>query len=137
MDNLLNSGLYFLAEKFIVLPPRMEFKKQVTSSLPMWVIFLNLPFDMWKNDKLSFVSSCIRIPLHMDKQCFVYARVCADIKVGYKVPKRFKLKLGYGTPIEITIEIPWKPPSCTHCISFGHTSSTCPPSPYFSIEVPS
>lgn len=43
-----------------------------------------------------------------------------------KFPKSFKIKLGYGTPIEIRIEIPWISHSCTHYTCFGYTSSICP-----------
>ena len=47
-----------------------------------------------------------------------YARVCVDIDASKDILKIFQIDLGYAKPMEIRVEVPWKPSKCKLCKVF-------------------
>ena len=105
----------------------------------MWVLLYNVPVEYWTPKGLSYISSAIGKPLFADsttlsRRRLNYARVCVEIEASAKLIEEFDLATGlsedpYINPIRIKALYQWKPASCTHCQTFGHTTESCKANP--------
>ncbi|KAF9624403.1 hypothetical protein IFM89_011328 [Coptis chinensis] len=101
--------------------------------VPIWAKLSKVPKELWTKNGLSFLASLIGGPLCMDgatsmKQRLDFAKVCVTILLEFDFPSSIKLKIR-EKHVYVNVEYPWKPPSCTVCCCFGHSTTKCPSSP--------
>ncbi|KAL0434453.1 UNVERIFIED_CONTAM: hypothetical protein Slati_2779600 [Sesamum latifolium] len=119
------NGFYFI-----------QFKTcEAMEEVPIWVKFCHLPVELWTNDGLSTVVSCIGRPLYPDaitKACtrLDFARVCVMIDYNATLPKHLIVLApgddGHELPYGVEIEYEWVPQHCTIYQSLGHKTAQCP-----------
>ena len=139
MKNILEKGPWFIAGRFLVLK-RWERNLNLTaeasiSKLPVWALLYNVPVELWMPKGLSYISSALGKPLLADsatlsRRRLNYARVCVEVDAGDTLIEEIDLASGDSEdpstdPIKINVVYQWKPPRCSHCLVFGHTSTNC------------
>ncbi|KAF9604144.1 hypothetical protein IFM89_002819 [Coptis chinensis] len=134
---VLDSGPIFIAGRiFIVMPwsEEVESQRENISSLPIWVKLTNIPKQLWSKKGLSFIASRLGKPHCCDAatlkmQRLDFARVCVVVSSTSKYPKSLNFKLRNGKELKIGVEYTWIPPTCSHCVKFGHNTNKCPHKP--------
>ncbi|XP_026397787.1 uncharacterized protein LOC113293345 [Papaver somniferum] len=53
-----------------------------------------------------------------------FARICVEVDTDCTYPAEIPYRID-NEKFVVRAEYPWKPPSCTHCKSFGHPSGKC------------
>ncbi|PIA43548.1 hypothetical protein AQUCO_01900146v1 [Aquilegia coerulea] len=93
------------------------------------LLLLNVPKSLWTREGLSFIASLVGEPISMDEQTaskrrLNFARICVEVPVNHEYKKVvfFSMK---GKTVEIEVEYPWIPKSCTKCNQFRHSSLRC------------
>ncbi|GMI90200.1 hypothetical protein HRI_002689300 [Hibiscus trionum] len=61
----------------------------------------------------------------VSRQRVAFAKVCVELEAGANIPRLINVKLGDGSLASIVVEVRWLPPSCGHCIVFGHSGKNC------------
>ncbi|GAV90955.1 DUF4283 domain-containing protein/zf-CCHC_4 domain-containing protein [Cephalotus follicularis] len=100
-------------------------------SIPIWVKLTRIPVQYWTKLGLSYITSVLGKPIHMDanttkRYALSFASVCIDMEATSSFPDNIVLKLDDGTTTNIGVEYPWRPASCTLCKVFDHSNKTCP-----------
>ncbi|GAV92421.1 Exo_endo_phos domain-containing protein/DUF4283 domain-containing protein, partial [Cephalotus follicularis] len=100
-------------------------------TLPVWVKLMGVPLQYWTKIGLSYIASVLGRPLYMDtsttnRYALSYARVCVEMDASISFPPYITLDLGDGNTMEIGVEYPWRPASCSLCQVFEHSNRNCP-----------
>ncbi|GAV93070.1 DUF4283 domain-containing protein/zf-CCHC_4 domain-containing protein, partial [Cephalotus follicularis] len=100
-------------------------------TLPVWVKLMGVPLQYWTKVGLSYIASVLGRPLYMDtsttnRYALSYARVCVEMDASSSFPPNITLDLGDGNTMEIGVEYPWRPASCSLCQVFEHSNRNCP-----------
>ncbi|OMO59336.1 hypothetical protein COLO4_34246 [Corchorus olitorius] len=95
------------------------------SKFPVSVKLSNVPLKLQTRKGLSFIASGLGIPLYMDratalKQKLHSAKVYVEIDFKDEIPDFLEVELKDGSLAKIGVEVPWKPPRCSKCKTFGH-----------------
>ena len=97
----------------------------------------HIPMEYWTEEGLSYLASDVGIPLYANSATEThhkinYARVCAELDATKPLIDEFFIDVpdAHDPDIvcdEITIKVSyqWKPPVCTHCHIFGHSTDNC------------
>ena len=128
-DWVLENGPWYFVRRPIILriwKPSMEMLNVQITSLPIWVMFFNIPLEYWTVTSLGYIASAVGIPLHLDTltdnhSILSFARICIEVDVNCTFPKSALLDLGNGKYSTIRIEYPWVPQNFSHCKIFGHS----------------
>ncbi|XP_038998784.1 uncharacterized protein LOC120124106 [Hibiscus syriacus] len=54
-----------------------------------------------------------------------FAKVCVEIGASDMIPKHVDVILNNGQSTSIFVEVPWSPPCCKSCNTFGHSTKIC------------
>ncbi|XVE74986.1 hypothetical protein DITRI_Ditri12bG0061700 [Diplodiscus trichospermus] len=100
------------------------------AKLLIWLHLRQVPLELFTRSGLSYIASAIGVPLYMDRitasfQRLAYAKVCVEIDVTSEIPSTIEVRMKDGSPVSITVEVPWHPQRCTNCSLFGYSSKTC------------
>ncbi|KAF5198340.1 Zinc knuckle (CCHC-type) family protein, partial [Thalictrum thalictroides] len=107
---------------------KIEEHRNGIKTLPIWIKLMNVPKALWTREGLSFVASLVGEPICMDEQTtsktrLSFARICVEVPVNQDYKKVVcSMK---GKSVEVDVEYPWIPKSCTKCNRFGHSSLWC------------
>ncbi|XP_039036061.1 uncharacterized protein At4g02000-like [Hibiscus syriacus] len=144
-DWVMENGPWHFYNKPLILrkwEPNMQKLHFDLSRIPIWVHLFNVPLELFSNEGLSYIASAIGYPLSMDsitasKTRLEYAKVCVEVGVSEVIPKSIDVMLNNGLHSTVTVEIPWLPPSCKSCNTFGHNTKSCKvnPSPSLTAQV--
>ncbi|XP_071714436.1 uncharacterized protein [Rutidosis leptorrhynchoides] len=130
--------------------PGVWLEKIEPARVPIWICIHNIPIELWNGRGISKLVSSIGKPITMDKvttySCLQksgrlgFARVLAEVNASDELPSSiefaypsfgsFPAKVGQ---LEVTYQ--WKPPLCTYCKVFGHTTKVCSKRPRTEDEV--
>ncbi|KAJ6865740.1 hypothetical protein NC652_037302 [Populus alba x Populus x berolinensis] len=136
MHSVLEKGPWMFGGKNIILQqwhPRFQFDKNKIATLPVWVRLHGLPFPLWSKQGLSLAASMVGRPLSCDELTYSctrleYARLCVEVDAALPFIHSFEIDSPLSTtPITVTVDYEWKPPSCDKCKVFGHSCSTQQP----------
>ncbi|KAF2598367.1 hypothetical protein F2Q68_00009344 [Brassica cretica] len=99
-------------------------------SIPLWAHLSGVPFDLGTKEGLSLAAGLVGEPIETDD----YTKNLTDLNVAHvkveadltkPLPSSEELLRQNGDIIPISIEYPWTPSSCTHCLRIGHIRNDC------------
>ncbi|KAJ9535960.1 hypothetical protein OSB04_un000878 [Centaurea solstitialis] len=128
---------------FFLLPwdPTRGISKPQHSSCPLWVKIHNIPLVAFNNEGISRIASALGIPIRMDactsSMCDKawgrpgFAKVLIDVWAVGELKRELQIVIpslssGNDTTVILKVEYLWEPIQCTHCMVFGHRTSSCP-----------
>lgn len=143
MKNVLESGPWMVQNIPLVLnvwEPGIWLEKVEPSTIPIWVCVYNIPMELCNGNGIGKIMSGIGRPLLMDKmtteRCLKkagkldFARVLVEdlavdelpnvLEIAYPPIGNRPAKLG-----KLEVKYQWKPPLCTYCKTFSHTTMSC------------
>ncbi|GJZ25328.1 RNA-directed DNA polymerase, eukaryota, reverse transcriptase zinc-binding domain protein [Tanacetum coccineum] len=143
MKNVLETGPWMVQNITLVLniwELGIWLEKVEPSVIPIWVCIYNIPMELCIGSSIGKIMSGIGKPLLMDKmtkdRCLRkagkldFARVLVEISAGDELPNM--LEIAYppigNSPAKVgrlDVKYQWKPPLCTHCKTFGHSTLSC------------
>ncbi|GLT52711.1 hypothetical protein SLA2020_260350 [Shorea laevis] len=132
---VLNSGPWHVAHKTLVMrkwePNYKEFK-QDPKRMPIWVKLWDVPMDLFSVESLCYIASGIGVPLALDKATedrtrVDFAKVCVEIEVAnaQDLPEIIPVDTEDFPSVDIRVEYPWLPATCSSCKKKRHTSRNC------------
>ncbi|GAV92714.1 DUF4283 domain-containing protein [Cephalotus follicularis] len=100
-------------------------------TMPVWVKLMGVPLQYWTKTGLSHIASVLGRPLYMDacttsRYALSYTRICVEMDASSSFPHNITLDLGNRNTMDIGVEYPWKPASCSLCQVFEHSNRNCP-----------
>ncbi|XP_039007850.1 uncharacterized protein LOC120135690 [Hibiscus syriacus] len=132
-DWVLENGPWHILNKPLILrkwEPNLKRLNFNLTKIPIWVHLYNVPLELFSQIGLSYIASGIRVPISMDsvtasKTRLEFAKICVEISVNDDIPKHIDVILQDGSTSSIFVEIPWMPPRCRKCKTFGHNDKNC------------
>nr|GEY39276.1 hypothetical protein CTI12_AA318980 [Tanacetum cinerariifolium] len=135
MKKVLESGPWMIQNE-----PGIWLTKTEPSSIPIWVCMYNIPLELCNGNGIGKIMSDVGKPLLMDKmtreRCLKkaskidFARVLVEVSAEDDLPNVIEIEyppLG-NRPSRIgmlEVKYKWRPPLCTHCKTFGHSTLSC------------
>ncbi|XP_077228445.1 uncharacterized protein LOC143861405 [Tasmannia lanceolata] len=132
-ETIMEGGNYSFGGRPLVLrrwTPDLALEKLSLSTVPVWIRFPGLNLRFWSAHCLGKIGRKIGNPLYMDSQTtgstrLSYARICVEVEAGMELPDQIEITTSLGTTYQ-KVEYEWRPPSCKECVTFNHSSSSCP-----------
>nr|GFB68754.1 hypothetical protein CTI12_AA240690 [Tanacetum cinerariifolium] len=141
IEEVFKGGQVCLYSFMVILwEPGIWLTKTEPSSIPIWVCVYNIPLELCNGNGIGKIMSGVGKPLLMDKmtreRCLKkagkmdFARVLVEVSVEDDLPNVIEIKyppLG-NRPSRIgmlEVKYKWRPPLCTHCKTFGHSTLSC------------
>ncbi|PWA95095.1 hypothetical protein CTI12_AA052670 [Artemisia annua] len=143
MKTVLDCGPWMIQNVPLVLnnwEPGIWLDKTEPSSIPIWVCVYNIPMELCNGNGIGKIMSGVGKPMVMDRmtkeRCLKkagkldYARVLVEVSASEELPSVLEIEyppLG-NRPAKVgklEVKYQWKPPLCTHCKTFGHTTIVC------------
>ncbi|GJY28292.1 hypothetical protein Tco_0404059 [Tanacetum coccineum] len=143
MKKVLESGTWMVQNVPLVLnvwEPRIWLDKTEPSVNPIWVCVYNIPMELCNGNGIGKIMSGVGKPLLMDnitkERCLKksgkldFARVLVEVSADDDLPSLLEI---FYPPIGnrpakvgvLDVKYQWKPPLCTHCKTFGHSTLSC------------
>ncbi|KAH0749146.1 hypothetical protein KY290_028378 [Solanum tuberosum] len=128
-DKVLCAGPhYFLKRPVIMKPwlPEFNFKKEILTTIPIWIKLPNLPLNCWNSVVLSKIGSSLGQPLYAE-ECTTqasrisFARILIEMDVTRSLPKMIKIRDPKGTVLEQQIWYEWKPLYYKKCLQVAQS----------------
>ncbi|KAL3716434.1 hypothetical protein ACJRO7_008089 [Eucalyptus globulus] len=106
----------------------MELKKDLQSSVPVWIRLKNIPFAYWSAPGISEIASAIGRPLYVDPltekmKRLSFARVCVEISAKLERCEEVEVLVD-DKAFSVAVLYEWRPNSCAKCCVFGHDCLT-------------
>ncbi|GKA81933.1 RNA-directed DNA polymerase, eukaryota, reverse transcriptase zinc-binding domain protein, partial [Tanacetum coccineum] len=153
MKKVLESGPWMVQNVPLVLnvwEPGIWLDKTEPSVIPIWVCVYNIPMELCNGNGIGKIMSGVGKPLLMDnmtkERCLKksgkldFARVLVEVSADDDLPS--SLEISYppigNRPAKVDVldvKYQWKPPLCTHCKTFGHSTLSCKVRPRTEEEV--
>nr|GEX53046.1 hypothetical protein [Tanacetum cinerariifolium] len=143
MKKVLESGPWMIQNVPLVLniwEPGIWLAKTKPTSISIWVCVYNIPLELCNGNGIGKIMSGVGKPLLMDKMTMErylkkagkmdFARVLVEVSVEDDLPNVLEIEyppLG-NRPSRIgmlEVKYQWRPPLCTHCKTFGHSTLSC------------
>ncbi|PWA80038.1 hypothetical protein CTI12_AA080440 [Artemisia annua] len=143
MKAVLESGPWMVNNISLVLniwEPGIWLEKVEPSTIPIWVCVYGIPMELCNGNGIGKIMSGIGKPMLMDKltreRCLKksgkldFARVLVEVSASDVLPHFLEIEypaLGDrpGRVGKLELKYQWKPPQCTHCKTFGHSTAAC------------
>nr|GEU82219.1 hypothetical protein [Tanacetum cinerariifolium] len=141
MKRVLESGPWMIQNVPLVLnvwEPGIWLEK--TESIPIWVCVYNIPMELCNGSGIGKIMSGVGKPLLMDKmtreRCVKkagkmdFARVLVEVYAEDNLPNGLEIEyppLG-NKPVRVgklEVKYQWRPPLCSFCKTFGHSTLSC------------
>ena len=131
-EKVILEGPWSLVGRSIVLQPWIpgfKFEKSKISTIPIWVRLSNIPVELWTKEGLSWITSALGRPLHLELltehiEVVKYARVQVEMDRNSPFPLSIPIMLEDEIQ-EVKVDYAWKPTPCLHCGDLEHKSSEC------------
>ncbi|PWA66581.1 hypothetical protein CTI12_AA326130 [Artemisia annua] len=153
MKAVLESGPWMVNNIPLVLDvwePGIWLEKVEPSTIPIWVCVYGIPMELCNGNGIGKIFSGIGKPMLMDKmtkeRCLKksgkldFASVLVEISAEDPLPNSLEMEypqIGHrpATIGKLDVKYEWKPPQCTHCKTFGHSTSSCKVRPRTEAEI--
>ncbi|XP_058784779.1 uncharacterized protein LOC131659635 [Vicia villosa] len=127
-DDVLKGGPYSVYKKPVLLfewSPNFNVKEDILRVIPIWVIFPQLPLNLWGDESIGKISSAIGKPVMTDeciarKLRILYARVLIEVDVTRELKSEITVWNPAGGKQIQQVHYEWKPQFCTKCNKVGH-----------------
>jgi len=102
----------------------MELKKELQSSVPVWIRLKNILFAYWSAPGISEIASAVGRPLYVDPltekmKRLSFARVCVEISAKLEKCEEVEVLVD-DESFSVSVLYEWRPNSCAKCCAFGH-----------------
>lgn len=118
---------------FTVLPwsPSMNLSPMKLVHAPVWVLFKQVPQELWSLEGFNSMASGVGIPVYSEfPQLTPYTNGIIKLKVvielANKRPTSVRITDKEGYSVLVSCSFPRLPPFCTGCSEFGHFQLRCP-----------
>ncbi|GKF10817.1 RNA-directed DNA polymerase, eukaryota, reverse transcriptase zinc-binding domain protein [Tanacetum coccineum] len=130
--------------------PGIWLEKVEPSTIPIWVCLYGISFELCNGNGISKIMSGVGKPMLMDKltreRCLKkagkldFARVLVEVSASDELPNVLEIEYPAigdrpGRIGKLIVKYQWKPPQCSHCKTFGHSTSACKVRPRTEDEV--
>ncbi|KAJ9536681.1 hypothetical protein OSB04_un000154 [Centaurea solstitialis] len=120
--------------------PTKGLVKPIHTSCPLWVKLHNVPLVAFNKEGISRIASALGIPKQMDactsSMCDKswgrpgFAKVLVEAWAVGELKRELQVLIpslsgGEDSRVTINVEYDWEPTQCSHCMVFGHKTSTC------------
>ena len=120
--------------------PMKGLTKLVHDTCPLWVKLHNIPLVAFNREGISRISSALGVPKHMDactsSMCDKawgrpgFAKVLVEVWAVGELKRELEVVVpslsgGEDANVMVKVEYLWEPVQCSHCLVFGHKTSTC------------
>ncbi|KAJ9557048.1 hypothetical protein OSB04_011662 [Centaurea solstitialis] len=114
--------------------------KPIHNSCPLWVKLHNIPLVAFNKEGISRIASALGIPKQMDactaSMCDKswgrpgFAKVLIETWAVGELKRELQVIIpslhgGDDVHVSVRVEYLWEPTQCSHCMVFGHKTSTC------------
>lgn len=131
---VMEKGPWMFYSKILILKPwspTLDATTDMVNTLPIWIRLMNPKFDYFTPLVLSKLASHIGIPLFVDQATanqsrLDFARICVEVNAKSSFPNSIPFVNAMGIQESIEVVYEWRPPNCSHCHSFGHSTPKCP-----------
>ncbi|GJR98189.1 RNA-directed DNA polymerase, eukaryota, reverse transcriptase zinc-binding domain protein [Tanacetum coccineum] len=144
LQNVVNNGPWMVKNKPLIVQKwdiNMCLDKTEPETIPLWIKICSVPLEAWTIKGISALASRIGNPMVMDNvtatMCKMgvgrvgFARVL--VEVSAKKPLPYEIEVVYKNEAKevicrkiVKVVYDWKPPCCSTCCVFGHSSLQCP-----------
>ncbi|KAJ9536637.1 hypothetical protein OSB04_un000186 [Centaurea solstitialis] len=134
---LMIRGVPFFVEHW---DPVKGLTKPVHNTCPLWVKLHDVPLVAFNKEGISRIASALGVPKQMDacttSMCDKawgrpgFAKVLIETWAVGELKRELQVVIpslsgGDDTTVKIRVEYLWEPIQCSHCMVFGHKTSTC------------
>lgn len=108
------------------------------SSIQIWAHLTGVPLDLRHQKGLSLVAGLIGNPKETDDFTLnlvnlSLSHVKVEVDLTQELPQVVEFQRQSGEVVEVQVDYPWLPPTCSHCKELGHVMRNClsytPPPP--------
>ncbi|KAL5723715.1 hypothetical protein ACHQM5_007081 [Ranunculus cassubicifolius] len=125
----LETGNFHIASQLLLVRPWKLFIEQDIKNMetiPIWVLFKNIPEELWDEVGFSRLGSAIGEPLFTDRKTELMnrtdtARICIEVRATSTFPETVPVVVDKKKVFKIPVEYNWRPQSCKSCKVFGHS----------------
>lgn len=80
----------------------------------VWILFSNIPLELFSRLGISYIASTVGIPLYHDKfttnqEKLSFARVCVEVDIDMEIPKDIKVLLKDENIVHVFTDVAWMP----------------------------
>ncbi|VVA97124.1 unnamed protein product [Arabis nemorensis] len=109
---------------------KVALKTPTMKSIPLWAHVRDVPFDLYHQQGLSLVAGLIGDPVEADEYTIRMVNISvAHLKVRANctkaLPSTVEIERDDGFVVPVSVEYPWRPPTCPCCHFLGHLQSHC------------
>ncbi|GAA0172661.1 hypothetical protein LIER_26443 [Lithospermum erythrorhizon] len=135
--HVLNGGPYLAYGKTLMLKlvdAGVILSDDLFTSVPTWVLLLDVPLSVWSESGLSKIASKVGIPMYTDKVTkehskMNYARCLIDVDVRKPPVLEFGVNMSGRRRYVQKVSYEHYPGYCCDCKAFGHNVFKCPKKP--------
>ncbi|CAN7058142.1 unnamed protein product [Brassica rapa subsp. trilocularis] len=100
------------------------------SAIKIWVHLTGVPLDLRYQQGLSLVAGLIGDPKETDDftlnlVSLTLSHVKVEVDLTKPLPTVVELERQSGEVVEVKVDYPWLPPTCSHCHELGHVIRNC------------
>ncbi|KAK8655509.1 hypothetical protein V6N13_108084 [Hibiscus sabdariffa] len=129
-DWVLEYGPWHIKHKSLILrkwEPNLKKLDFDLERMPIWVQFFNVLLELYSKLGISYIASVIGLPLYMDsvtasKERLEFAKACIEIGMDAIIPEQVRVVLRDKSVVNVKVVVPWLPPCCQSCRTFGHST---------------
>ncbi|GJV31218.1 hypothetical protein Tco_1391618 [Tanacetum coccineum] len=147
MESVLENGPWLIRREPLMLnvwSQNTDLKKAEVKKAPVWVKLHHVPIVAYSEVGLSLITTQKGKPIMLDtytSNMYVsswgrstYARALIEVSVEVELVDELVIAIPVGkdkghTLATITVEYEWRPPRCSTCMIFDHTTEKCPKRP--------
>uniref|UniRef100_A0A803PA00 DUF4283 domain-containing protein n=1 Tax=Cannabis sativa TaxID=3483 RepID=A0A803PA00_CANSA len=132
-DQILNGGYIFFNRRSIIMKPwdpNTNFKKEDVKCVPIWIQLEDLKLKYWGQKSLFKIVRQLGKPLMVDsvtkeRERLNYPRILIEVLMDQHMPDMLEFENEFGSNTSVGIKYEWKPVSCSHRFSVGHSAADC------------
>ncbi|CAH2039034.1 unnamed protein product [Thlaspi arvense] len=106
-------------------------------SMQIWAYLTGVPLDLRHQKGLSFVAGLVGERKETDEftknlVSLTMSHVKVEVNLTKELPRVVEFTRQSGEVVEVLVDYPWLPPTCSHCKELGHIARNClllPPPP--------
>lgn len=111
--------------------PSIDLSPMKLVHAPIWVLFRNIPPELWSIEGFSTIASGVGIPVHSESSKLrPYSNGVVKLKVVVELAKQrsssVRVTDKLGNFVSISATYPRLPPLCSSCGQYGHFQLRCP-----------
>lgn len=100
------------------------------SSIKIWAHLTGVPLDLRHTEGLSLVAGLVGEPKETDDftlnlVSLTLSHVKVEVDLTKSLPAVVEFERQSGEVVEVKVDYPWLPPTCSHCHELGHVLRNC------------